>query len=84
VGLKENVILGHLIPAGTGFRPHMNMRVRHLAEPVPERELAPAEAHARMQEAASAAAELAVAMVPAGPGLPPDSLAPIEQQRDRQ
>ncbi|OHB56399.1 MAG: DNA-directed RNA polymerase subunit beta' [Planctomycetes bacterium GWF2_50_10] len=31
-GLKENVILGHLIPAGTGFRPHVDMRVKHLAE----------------------------------------------------
>ncbi len=36
-GLKENVILGHLIPAGTGFRPHLAMKVKHLAdEPVHE------------------------------------------------
>ena len=27
VGLKENVILGHLIPAGTGFREYVNTRV---------------------------------------------------------
>jgi hypothetical protein len=26
VGLKENVILGHLIPAGTAFQPHLNLR----------------------------------------------------------
>ncbi|MBW8035482.1 MAG: DNA-directed RNA polymerase subunit beta', partial [Planctomycetes bacterium] len=32
-GLKENVILGHLIPAGTAFKPHLDMRVKHLAEP---------------------------------------------------
>ena len=32
-GLKENVILGHLIPAGTGFRRHIEMHVKHLAEP---------------------------------------------------
>jgi len=32
-GLKENVILGHLIPAGTAFRPHLNIKVKHLAEP---------------------------------------------------
>jgi DNA-directed RNA polymerase subunit beta' len=32
-GLKENVILGHLIPAGTAFRPHLEVKVRHLAEP---------------------------------------------------
>jgi DNA-directed RNA polymerase subunit beta' len=28
VGLKENVILGHLIPAGTGFRTYVKTRVR--------------------------------------------------------
>jgi len=32
-GLKENVILGHLIPAGTAFKPYLNIRVKHLAEP---------------------------------------------------
>jgi DNA-directed RNA polymerase subunit beta' len=32
-GLKENVILGHLIPAGTAFKPHLNIKVKHLAEP---------------------------------------------------
>ncbi|MBM3993346.1 MAG: DNA-directed RNA polymerase subunit beta' [Planctomycetes bacterium] len=47
VGLKENVILGHLIPAGTGFQLHQEAEVRinpialeslaaaHAAEPVP-------------------------------------------------
>jgi DNA-directed RNA polymerase subunit beta' len=34
-GLKENVILGHLIPAGTGFRKYQQMRVKHLGEPIP-------------------------------------------------
>ncbi len=28
VGLKENVILGHLIPAGTGFKTYVKTRVR--------------------------------------------------------
>jgi DNA-directed RNA polymerase subunit beta' len=28
VGLKENVILGHLIPAGTGFKTYTKTRVR--------------------------------------------------------
>src|SRR5262249_59455792 len=28
VGLKENVILGHLVPAGTGFRSHQESEVR--------------------------------------------------------
>ncbi|MHC4530174.1 MAG: DNA-directed RNA polymerase subunit beta' [Planctomycetota bacterium] len=36
-GLKENVILGHLIPAGTAFKPHMDIKVKHLAEaPLPK------------------------------------------------
>jgi DNA-directed RNA polymerase subunit beta' len=30
VGLKENVLLGHLIPAGTGFRPYQEIRVKPL------------------------------------------------------
>ena len=32
-GLKENVILGHLIPAGTAFKPYLEMKVKHLAKP---------------------------------------------------
>ncbi len=36
-GLKENVILGHLIPAGTAFKPYLNMKVKHLVEaPLPK------------------------------------------------
>src|SRR5205823_75153 len=41
VGLKENVILGHLIPAGTGFRTHQEAEVR-LNTPEGERPEAPA------------------------------------------
>ncbi|MEK6797952.1 MAG: DNA-directed RNA polymerase subunit beta' [Planctomycetota bacterium] len=33
-GLKENVILGHLIPAGTGYRRYQKIRVKHLGEPI--------------------------------------------------
>ncbi|MEM9066528.1 MAG: DNA-directed RNA polymerase subunit beta' [Planctomycetota bacterium] len=33
VGLKENVLLGHLIPAGTGFRPYQDLRVKYLVDP---------------------------------------------------
>jgi DNA-directed RNA polymerase subunit beta' len=40
LGLKENVILGHLIPAGTAFRPHLEMRVKHLAKAPLPKELA--------------------------------------------
>jgi DNA-directed RNA polymerase subunit beta' len=42
VGLKENVILGHLIPAGTAFSPHLNLKIKHLAEPPEIPEPAPA------------------------------------------
>ncbi len=35
LGLKENVILGHLIPAGTAFKPHLDLRVRRIGEPLP-------------------------------------------------
>jgi DNA-directed RNA polymerase beta' subunit len=36
-GLKENVILGHLIPAGTAFKPYLKIKVKHLAEaPLPK------------------------------------------------
>ncbi len=35
-GLKENVILGHLVPAGTAFKPHLELKVKHLAKaPLP-------------------------------------------------
>jgi len=33
VGLKENVIMGHMIPAGTGYRNYFDKGVRHLGEP---------------------------------------------------
>jgi DNA-directed RNA polymerase subunit beta' len=36
VGLKENVILGHLIPAGTGFKIHQEAEVRINAENFPQ------------------------------------------------
>ncbi len=57
-GLKENVILGHLIPAGTAFKPHLEMRVKHLVEaPVPkelagvrEEKEAEAKAESRVKE----------------------------------
>jgi DNA-directed RNA polymerase subunit beta' len=41
VGLKENVILGHLIPAGTAFAPHQQLRIKHLAEPPAPAETTP-------------------------------------------
>jgi DNA-directed RNA polymerase subunit beta' len=32
-GFKENVIMGHLIPAGTGFKNTRNIRVEELVDP---------------------------------------------------
>ncbi len=40
-GLKENVLLGHLIPAGTGFDPYAKLRIKKLvAEPSIDEEYA--------------------------------------------
>ncbi len=36
VGLKENVLLGHLIPAGTGYRLYQTVRPKLLVEPPPD------------------------------------------------
>jgi len=52
VGLKENVILGHLIPAGTAFSPYLNLRMKHLAVAIEEEKEVPAP---RPREAAPAA-----------------------------
>ena len=50
-GLKENVLLGHLVPAGTGFEPYTKMKVSRLAMPEPD------EDEAAMLESAAEAAE---------------------------
>ncbi len=42
-GLKENVILGHLIPAGSGFRRYQGMRLKQIGEPIPVKTETPAE-----------------------------------------
>jgi len=59
-GLKENVLLGHLIPAGTGFKPYSKVNVIKLAEP-PESEMPTPEDE--LQEAV-ASAEAAGAEAP--------------------
>ncbi len=61
-GLKENVILGRLIPAGTGFKPYLNLSTKCIGEPVPERkevptELAPLEPPTPAEEVHPEAAE---------------------------
>jgi len=35
-GFKENVIMGHLIPAGTGFSTHKNIKLVATGEPLPD------------------------------------------------
>ncbi|MEO0415205.1 MAG: DNA-directed RNA polymerase subunit beta', partial [Verrucomicrobiota bacterium] len=55
-GFKENVIMGHLIPAGTGFHASRNISV---TENVTAEELAAQEAAAREAEAAEAGEEAA-------------------------
>jgi len=51
-GFKENVIMGHLIPGGTGFHMHRSIRLVPLAEPIAEEELVQEEEEAgrRLQE----------------------------------
>jgi len=56
VGLKENVILGHLVPAGTGFNTHQNAEVGLNAPPL-EAEEAPAEEPASSELATAVTAE---------------------------
>ncbi|MDA1044683.1 MAG: hypothetical protein O3C57_05610, partial [Verrucomicrobia bacterium] len=48
-GFKENVIMGHLIPGGTGFPMHRNIKLVPLVDPVDASEL---EAIASEREAA--------------------------------
>ena len=50
-GLKENVILGHLIPAGTAFKPHLDIKVKHLVEAPLPREFEEAEEIKEAKEA---------------------------------
>jgi len=69
-GLKENVILGHLIPAGTAFKKHLNIVVKKLAEPVVERQVEPEEAHAMMEKSIASASELAETTTVADPANP--------------
>ena len=61
-GLKENVLLGHLIPAGTGFHPYVKMRVKRLVEP-PVSEIETEEA--MYAEAVEAAEALGAERIPA-------------------
>jgi DNA-directed RNA polymerase subunit beta' len=54
-GLKENVILGHLIPAGTAFKPYLELKVKHLVEAPLPKELAEVQEVKEAQDLADAA-----------------------------
>ncbi len=45
-GFKENVIMGHIIPAGTGFPMHRNVTLKPMVEELPVEEVPVTEASA--------------------------------------
>jgi DNA-directed RNA polymerase subunit beta' len=49
-GFKENVIMGHIIPAGTGYPDHRGIRLKPLVELAPEPEPEPVEEEAAVAE----------------------------------
>ena len=65
VGLKENVILGHLIPAGTAFKPYFEMKILHTGTPIQE-----AESEIVIPTVTTAPAAEAPAAAPAQPSAP--------------
>ena len=65
-GLKENVLLGHLIPVGTGFREYQKMGITYLAEPAQPEQLSVEEEIAAAAEVAEMAGALAPEEVAAG------------------
>ena len=79
-GLKENVLLGHLIPAGTGFDPYSKMRVAKLVEPpAPEEDEAAMIADAvEMAEALGAEPAPRVEVMKSGGDAPAESPAASE------
>ncbi|RLA92773.1 MAG: hypothetical protein DRG69_08300, partial [Deltaproteobacteria bacterium] len=62
LGLKENVILGHLIPAGTAYKPYLDIQVKHLAEPPKPVKLTTEEFELRKAEEARAEAAVKEAL----------------------
>ncbi len=60
-GLKENVILGHLIPAGSGFRRYQQIRVKQIGEPIPAVVDVPAEIPVEMLTPSTFGAEAILA-----------------------
>ena len=62
LGLKENVILGHLIPAGTAFKPYLGIKVKHLGSPITPAELETDEYVIHMSEEEQADAKVKEAL----------------------
>ena len=62
LGLKENVILGHLIPAGTAFKAYLEMSVKHLAKAPLPKELAELKETHDAEAQAEAAARAALGL----------------------
>ncbi len=71
IGLKENVLLGHLVPAGTGFQPYSEAGVRKLEEPRPTRR--PSEEEILQEAATSAEAAGAEASTNGSGGQPAEA-----------
>jgi DNA-directed RNA polymerase subunit beta' len=49
-GFKENVIMGHLVPGGTGFPINRNIKLVPLAEPIEETEAPESEAEKKLKD----------------------------------
>ena len=49
-GFKENVILGHLIPGGTGFPLHHHLKLVPLCEPISDKEMDELRAEAKAKQ----------------------------------
>jgi DNA-directed RNA polymerase subunit beta' len=72
-GLKENVLLGHLVPCGTGFSTYQSMKVKLLVEPLPAEE----DNEESMMAVATARAE-ALGAQPGGPTVQVPSTPTVE------
>jgi DNA-directed RNA polymerase subunit beta' len=68
-GLKENVILGHLIPAGSGFRRYQQLRVKQIGEPIPAVVDVPAEIPVEEVTPSTFGAEMETPAAPTGDGM---------------
>lgn len=80
VGLKENVILGHLIPAGTGFRIFQESEVNYRREALAELAAAPVNTLEESFPLLNADETAAAQVQPAAPAIDPFAAAPTEPE----